>query len=53
MGMLVNVVKDDKAVSLVLDHQPSVCVWIGGKPGRRLGVEVTTQDDVGCVCNVL
>ena len=51
--MLVDIVEDEKAIALVVDCQPSVCVGVGGKPGRRLGVEITTQDDVGCVSDSL
>ena len=51
--MLMDVIKDEKVVGLVLDHQPSVIVGIVDKPGRRLGVEITTQDDVWSVCDLL
>jgi hypothetical protein len=50
--VLVNVVQNKKVVCLLLNHQPSVCVGVLGEPGRRLGVEVTTQDYVWCVGNV-
>ena len=53
MGMMVNVVEDEELFCLVMNHPPScVCVWMIGKPGRRLGVEVTTQDHVWYVCDL-
>ena len=53
MGMLMSVIEYEETISLVVDHQPSVCVGVVDKPGRRFGVEITTQDNVGCVSNVL
>ena len=53
MGVLVDVVEDGKSTRLIFYFLSSVGVWVGGKPGRRLCVEVTTQDDVGCVCYIL
>ena len=51
--MLMAVVEDGKAVELVMDYLPSVCVRVGGKPSRRLGIEITTQNDVGYGGDVL
>ncbi len=53
MGMLMDVIKGKKVVCLGLDSQPSVVVRIVDVPGRRLGVEITTQDYVGNVCDML
>ena len=51
--MLVNVAEDEQLLCLVANHLPSyVCVGMIGKPGRRLGVEVTTQDHVWYVCDL-
>ena len=53
MGMLMDVVEDEKLFCLVLNYPPScVCVRMVGKPGRRFGVEVTTQDHVWYVCDL-
>ena len=51
--MLVDVIKYDKTICLGLDYPPSVRVGVSDKPGRRFGVEITTQDYVGCVNDVL
>ena len=53
MGMLMDVIEDEELFCLVLDNPTScVCVRIVGKPGRRFGVEVTTQDHVWYVCDL-
>ena len=40
-------------VCLSLYIEPSVCVRVVDIPGRRLGIEVTTQDDVGLCGDVM
>ena len=34
--MLMDVVEDEKIIALVVDYQPSVCVGVGGQPGRAV-----------------
>ncbi len=53
MGMLMDVIQGKKVVCLGLYNQPFVVVRVVDVPGRRLGIEVTTQDDVGNVCDLL
>ncbi len=53
MGMLMNVIKGKKVISLGMAYQLSVVVRVVDVPGRRLGIEVTTQDYVGNFCDVL
>lgn len=53
VGMLVNVVEYCPGVELSLYFVSSVCVWVVCIPGRCMGVEVTTQDGVGHVGNVV
>ena len=47
--MLVCVVEDEKMFGLVLNGFSSGVVYVFPVPGRCLGVEITTQDEVWCV----
>ena len=51
--VLVWVIEDVEVVCLVLNDVSPGVFCVVPVPGRCLGVEVTTQYEIGCVCKVL